>query len=216
MKKQNILKKLTVTSLLIGATFSLAGCGSATKLATTSINSEKTSTSQVSLSKINELTNLYSTTLAESKYLTYDNVVAIMGEGVVSYPTPSDKTLQVVYWTFEENGYEYYLDTIFFEDNLINVETRLTNFPKSLPNSNIDNFKKIQTQIVSAKDFTELSQLIGEGTKLTHYYNVNSYITAWSYDNKFLVAEVSTNNELLGLKTTNNLNDVFQSSASCH
>lgn len=172
---------------------------------------------QVKIAEIKELQQTKDLLAKDLKTMSYDEVVSKLGLGEVVYPTPENKAVKVVYWTFEENGYEYYLDTIFFNDRFVNMESRLVDFPASFNEANIDAFSEIEGKINTITSLSELEEIVGNGVKAMQYYTEdNQAIYAWSYEEGFLVAYTSNEDKILYLRTAKTLEELVVSSANCH
>lgn len=172
---------------------------------------------QVKVDQIKELQQTKDLLAKDLKTMSYDEVVSKLGLGEVVYPTPENKAVKVVYWTFEENGYEYYLDTIFLNDRFVNMESRLVDFPASFNEANIDKFSDIERKINDITSLSKLEETVGKGVKAMQYYTEdNQAIYAWSYEEGFLVAYISNNEKVLYLRTAKTLEELVVSSANCH
>lgn len=172
---------------------------------------------QVKTAEIKELQQKKDLLAKELKTMSYDEVVSKLGLGVVVYPTPENKAVKVVYWTFEENGYEYYLDTIFFNDRFVNMESRLVDFPATFKKANIENFSDIKGKINDITSLSELEEIVGKGVKAMEYYTEdNQAIYAWSYEEGFLVAYTSNEDKILYSRTAKTLEELVVSSTNCH
>lgn len=235
MKNTLLLKKLFKIPLMLSLVFLLNGCNSIKKdinvpaesittATSLSENSEDTladsSTSnipKVSLNKIEQLVKLKPSTTNNFKYASYKEVIQLLGEGITVYPNPSEENLKIVYWQFEENGERYFLDTTFFENNFVNMESRLLDPSISLDKFKIKNFGDIKESLQSLTNLKELKKIIGPGLKVKDYYTETSnVIYGWSHDGGFTIASVTDGDDIIYLNTADNLDALINDSASCH
>lgn len=221
MKKKSSMITIGAIIIVISCIFIfsdiLSEDGKISKIFTTKIISDNNEDLEaVDLNKIKELQQIKNSLEVEQKDMSYDEVISKLGQGVVSYPTPDNKAVKVAYWKFEDNGYEYYLDTIFFNDTFINMESRLVEFPNYFQDSNIEDFNEIEEEIDNMTSLSQLESVVGKGVKAMQYYTEdNQAIYAWSYEEGFLVA-YTTNDKIVYLKTAKTLEELVVSSANCH
>lgn len=181
------------------------------------ISSNEETLAEIDLNKIKELQQIKNSLTKDQEYMTYDEVISNLGEGVIAYPIADNKAVKVAYWNFKYNGYEYFLDTIFFNDNFINMESRLVEFPNYFQDSNIENFNELKDQVYNITSLSQLKGVVGKGVKVMQYYTAeNQAIYAWSYEDGFLVAYTSNGDDIVYLKTAKTLQEVVISSANCH
>lgn len=169
------------------------------------------------INKILELSERKKSLQINSMYMSYNDVVNLLGEGVISYPSINDESVMIMYWVFEENGFEYFLDASFYQGKFINMESRLVEFPDSFQKENILNYNEIEESIVSIKSLSELEKIIGEGVKVMRYYTeVDDIVYGWSYNGGFVIAYTTNGDDILYIKTAERLDQLVKSSNSCH
>lgn len=123
------------------------------------------------------------------KYASYKKVLNLLGGGITYYPNPSEENLKIVYWKFEENGERYFLDTTYFENNFVNMESRLLDPSNSLAKFNIENYSAVKESFQSLTSLKELEKIIGPGLKVKDYYTETSNVVyGWSHDEGFTIA----------------------------
>lgn len=235
MKNTLLLEKLLILPLMLSLIFLLNGCNSvkedsnlaAKSSATDSSLTENTkdtldnsSTSnipKVSLNKIEQLVTLKPSTTNNFKYAPYKEIIQLLGEGITVYPNPSEENLKIVYWQFAENGEKYFLDTTFFENNFVNMESRLLDPSNSLAKFNIENYSTVKESLQSQTSLKKLEKIIGPGLKVKDYYTETSnVIYGWSHDEGFTIAYVTDGDDIIYLNTADNLDSLINDSASCH
>lgn len=171
----------------------------------------------ITLDKVNEVVRAKNLKGEGNFSLLYDETLEILKEGTVSYPNKTDKSLKIEYWIYEDNGYKYFLDGTFYMDNLVNLESRFVDIPKSLDKAFIENYSEIKSQINSAKTLKELENIIGKGIKSIKYHNESDdTIYAWEYSGGFLTAYVINGDEVINIRTSESLDDILAPTASCH
>lgn len=169
------------------------------------------------LSKITKLMDMKEELRINNKYMSYYEVIDLLGEGTVSYPSIDDESVMIMYWEFEENGYSYFLDASFYQDKFVNMESRLVEFPDSFEKENISNYNEIKDSILSIKSLSELESIIGEGVKVMKYYTEgNDTIYGWSHNEGFITAYITNADDILYIKIAERLDQLVKSSNSCH
>lgn len=238
MRNTLILKKLLTLPLMLCVVFLFNGCSSVkednnipaksvstdTSLTENSENTEdksnnssKSNIPKVNLNKIGQLEKLKPSTANDFKYAPYKEVTQLLGEGITSYPNPSEENLKIVYWQFEENGERYFLDTTYFENNFVNMESRLLDPSNSLSKFKISNYSAVKEKLQTITSLKDLGKIIGPGLKVKDYYTeTKDVIYGWSHDEGFTIAYVSNGDNILYLNTSDNLDTLINDSASCH
>lgn len=218
MKKKLFKKSVIIPIILIALAILVFNKDKIVDVFTSEITSgNEENLQEVKIAEIKELQQKKDLLAKELKTMSYDEVVSKLGLGVVVYPTPENKAVKVVYWTFEENGYEYYLDTIFFNDRFVNMESRLVDFPPKFKKANIEKFSDIEGKINDITSLSELEEIVGKGVKAMQYYTEdNQAIYAWSYEEGFLVAYTSNEDKILYSRTAKTLEELVVSSTNCH
>lgn len=238
MKNTLLLEKLLIVPLMLSLIFLLNGCNSikedsnlATKSSTadssltentedtedTLDNSSTSNIPKVSLNKIEQLVTLKPSNTNNFKYAPYKEIIQLLGEGITVYPNPSEENLKIVYWQFAENGERYFLDTTFFENNFVNMESRLLDPSNSLAKFNIGNYSTVKDNLKSQTSLKELEKIIGPGLKVKDYYTETSnVIYGWSHAEGFTIAYVTDGDDIIYLNTADNLESLINDSASCH
>lgn len=169
------------------------------------------------LTIIDELRKIKESLRINNKYMSYNEVVDLLGEGTISYPSIDDNSLMVMYWEFEENGFKYFLDASFYQDKFINMESRLVEFPDRFEKENIINYSEVKDSISEVKSLSELESIIGQGVKVTRYYTEgDDIIYGWSHAGGFTTAYTTNGDDILYIKTAERLDQLVKSSNSCH
>lgn len=218
MKNKYLIIGIVVTcSVLIGVTVLLSKDKIVNFFTDEVVSDNKEDSTGLDINKIIELQRVKDELGKEQKSMSYDEVISILGNGTVAFPTPNNKAVKVAYWEFKQNGYEYFLDTIFFNDKFVSMESRLAQFPNSFEEANIDNFNEVKEKVNSATSLGELEAIIGKGVKAMKYYTEeNQSIYAWSYEEGFIGAYTIKDDKIIYVKTAKTLEELVVSSANCH
>ncbi|MBC5627754.1 hypothetical protein H8S20_02500 [Clostridium sp. NSJ-6] len=220
-------KKLIGISLVASTIFIFAGCStkddtigkeSGTEEEISSVsNTQKTPVIE-DLSKIENLKNLKFEKDSKANFLSFDEVIDLIGsKGEVVYPEEGDDTLKVMYWIYEEDGIEYFLDTTFFMDKLVNIESRivLTSEIVDISSKSLDT--NYINDISDIKSYSTLKEILGEGTIVMKYFiPTNDRIYIWKYNEEFISAYVSEEDLVTYIETSSDVNTLIRSSTNCH
>lgn len=201
------MKKPIKILIILCTLFLLIGC--------TSINKKTTYT--ITKEQIDEIKSFIPTPANNYTYYNYEDVIDILGKGTTAYPYENDKTTKIEYWTFKENNIEYFLDTIYFDDKLISVQSKIVDEEDCLEEATFSNYKSLEEEIKNETSYSNLTKLIGEGVKVKEYYSdVNNSIYAWQHDLGVTVASVRNEDEILFIDTADSLDALINDSTSCH
>lgn len=221
MVSKKIYNKLFVLLLFITTLLILSGCSNKIQIksnnSSTIENINKTP-SITALDKIETLKSLKFERDANANLIPFDEVISLIGsEGELAYPIENDKDLKVMFWIYTKNEIEYYLDTTFYMDKLVNIESRIvstSNIVDIPSNSLSPNYKNEITEI---KDYSKLKEILGEGTLVMNYFVPgNDRIYIWKYNNDFISAYVSQENSISYIKISSDVNSLIISSTNCH
>lgn len=219
-------RKLIGVSMVVSSIFILAGCSTRSNTKdgvpdiedAVSIDGAESIPVIENISKIENLKNLKFEKDSKANLLSLDEVIALIGKkGEIAYPEEGDDTLKVMYWIYEEAGIEYFLDTTFFMNKLVNIESRIFSTSeiidissKSLDSNYIENISGI-------KSYSKLKEIIGEGTVVMRYLiPTNDRIYIWKYNDEFLSAYVSEEDLVIYIETSSDVNTLIKSSTNCH
>lgn len=231
--------KLFIISLLMLSSFLLlSGCSSSEESSSQTINNslsqnesepsiEKTSTAKTNINKVaviddlSKIESLKSSKLendSKNMLLSFDEVISIIGtKGDIAYPDESDETLKVMYWVFEDNGHKYFLDTIFFMDRLVNIESRLVNPSNILENYALNVSSNYEDEIIDIKSLTALKEVFGDAVLgLSYFTQTDDRIYIWKYKDDFISAYTTGEDSVIYTAVSEDVNTLLRSAANCH
>jgi hypothetical protein len=122
-----------------------------------------------------------------------------------------------MYWIYEEEGIEYFLNTTFFMDKLVNIESRivLTSEIVDISSKSLDT--NYINDISNIKSYSILKEILGEGTIVMKYFiPTNDRIYIWKYNDEFISAYVSEEDLVTYIETSSDVNTLIRSSTNCH
>ena len=170
------------------------------------------------LSKIENLKNLKFEKDSKANLLSFDEVIDLIGsKGEIVYPEEDDNTLKVMYWIYEEDGIEYFLDTTFYMDKLVNIESRIVSTLKIVDITSKSLDDNYVGEISNIKSYSNLKEILGEGTIVMKYFiPTNDRIYIWKYNDEFIAAYVSQEDLVAYIETSSDVNTLIRSSTNCH
>lgn len=219
-------KKLLGVALVVSIVFIFAGCSTkddtigeenGTKKIPPVSDTQNTPIIE-DLSRIEKLKNLKLEKDIKANLLSLDEVIDLIGsKGEIVYPEEEDDTLKVMYWIYKENGIEYFLDTTFFMDKLVNIESRIVLTSEITDISSKSLEPNYINDISNIKSYSELKEILGEGTIVMKYFiPSNDRIYIWKYNNEFISAYVSQEDLVSYVETSTDVNTLIRSSTNCH
>ncbi len=215
-------KKLIGLSLLASTIFILAGCSTENNIKAKEGNTSVADTNSTpiikDLAKIEKLKNLKFEKDSKANLLSLEEVVDLIGsEGEIAYPEEDDKTLKVMYWVYEKEGIEYFLDTTFYMDKLVNIESRIVLTSEIIDISSKALESNYVNDISNIKSYSALKEILGEGTIVMNYFiPTNDRIYIWKDNNEFISAYVSEEDLVSYVEISSDVNTLIKSSTNCH
>lgn len=170
------------------------------------------------LSKIDMLITLKFERDTNATLLPFNEVVSLFDTaGVIAYPEETDENLKVMYWIFEENNQKYFLDTIFFMDKLVNIESRLVEPSSIVENNSLNVPPNFKDEISNIKSLSELKELFGEPTLGMEYFTPSKdRIYIWKYKNEFISAYVFNDDTVSYTEISEDVTTLLKSATNCH
>ena len=219
-------KKLIGIYLLAATVFIFAGCSTKDDIIDKETSTEEryfisdTKNTPVigDLSKIENLKNLKFEKDSKANLLSFDEVIDLIGsKGEIVYPEEDDNTLKVMYWIYEEEGIEYFLDTTFYMDKLVNIESRIVSTSKIVDITSKSLDDNYVSEVSNIKSYSNLKEILGEGTIVMKYFiPTNDRIYIWKYNDEFIAAYVSQEDLVTYIETSSDVNTLIRSSTNCH
>lgn len=215
-------KKLIGLSLVASIVFIFVGCGTKSDVTDEKGKSYLADTKNTpvigELSKIENLKNLKFEKDGKANLLSLDEVVELIGsKGEVAYPEEDDDTLKVMYWIYEEDGIEYFLDATFFMDKLVNVESRIVSNTEIVDISSKSLGSNYLNDISNIKSYSSLKEILGEGTIAMKYFiPTNDRIYIWKYNDEFISTYVSEDDLVIYIESSSDVTTLIKGSTNCH